>query len=134
MPVPSFVLEVLPGPGLDKDPLGFLQTCLGLVMVDAETLVIVDIVGGAAAETDDEAPLSDIVEDSQLFGKTDRVMQRGLHDGKADLAVPGRGGQCAGKADRVDVGADPVEMMLGEPYHIDPKFVGEPRLAQGLVD
>ena len=103
-------------------------------MVDAESLVIVNIVGGAAAKTDNEAPLGDVVEDSQLFGKADRMMQRGLHDCKADFAVPRRGGQCAGKADRFDIGADPIEMMLGEPDHIDAERVGEPRLAQGLVD
>ena len=61
-------------------------------------------------------------------------MQCGLHDRKADLGMPGRGRQCAGEDDRVDIGADPVEMMLGKPDHVDAEFVGEQRLAQGLVD
>src|SRR5215472_3532205 len=129
VPVPAFVLEVLLGPGFDKDLLDFLQTRLGFMMVHAEALIIVNIVGGATAETNDQAPLGNVVEDRQLFGKADRMVQRSLHNCEANFAVTRRGRQCAGKADRVDIGADPVKMMLGEPDYIDTKRVGEPRLS-----
>src|SRR6516165_9652824 len=62
------------------------------------------------------------------------MMQRGLHDGKPDLAAPGRGGERTGESDRVDIGADPVEMVLGEPNHIDAELVGQPGFTQCLVD
>ena len=57
-----------------------------------------------------------------------------LHNRKADLAMPRRSRQCAGNRDRVDIGTYAVEMMLGEPDHVDPELVGEPSLAQRLVD
>ena len=47
-------------------------------MIDAEALVIIDVVGGAAAEPDDEPALGDVVEHRQLLGEADRVMQRHL--------------------------------------------------------
>jgi hypothetical protein len=69
-----------------------------------------------------------------LLGKADRMMQRCLHNRKANLAALGRSSQRTGKADRVDIGANPVEMMLGEPNNIDPELFGQPRFAQRLVD
>jgi hypothetical protein len=62
------------------------------------------------------------------------MMQRHLQYRKADLAVPRRGRERAGKADRIGIGSDAVKMMLGEPDHIDAEFVRKPGLAQGLVD
>src|SRR5882724_1757148 len=104
------------------------------MMVDAETLIVVDVVGGTAAEPDEKATLGHVVEDRQLLSQSDRMMQCRLHDRKADLGMPGRGRQRAGEGDRVDIGADPVEMMLGEPGHVDAELVAEQRLAQGFVD
>src|SRR6266851_2963240 len=75
-------------------------------MVDAETLIVVNVKGRAAAEPDDQAALGDVVEDRQL----------------------------PGEADRVDISADSVEMMLAKPDNVDPELIGEPRFAQGLVD
>jgi hypothetical protein len=62
------------------------------------------------------------------------MMKCRLHNRKADLALPRRRRQYAGKGDRVDIGAYAVEMMLGEPDYVDPEFVGQPCLAQRLVD
>ena len=122
------------GPCLGEDVLGFVQARLCLVMIDAEALIIVDVVGAAAAEPDDEPALGQIVENGDLLGQPDRVMQRGLQDRKAERAAFQRDGQCAGKADRVGIGADAVEMMLAEPDDIDPELVGQHRLAQRFVD
>src|SRR5262249_20943987 len=130
----ALMLEVLLGPGLAKNLLGFLQTCLGLVMVDAETLIIVNIVRGPAAEADHQAPFCNIVEDCQLLSKADGMMQRGLNDCEADLAVPGRGCQCRSKTDRVDIGTDSIEMMLRQPDHVDAELVGKPSLSERFID
>ena len=103
-------------------------------MVDAKALVVIDVVGGAAAEPDDQPPLGDMVEHRELLGEAHRMMQRGLHHGKADRRASRCGGERAGKAHRVDISADAVEMVLGEPDHIDAELVRQRRLAQGLVD
>ena len=134
MPEPAMVVERLAGPRGDQNLLRLLQALLRLVMVDAEALVIVDVVRGAAAETDDEPPFGDVVEERQLLCEADRMMQRRLHDREPDLAASRRSGQRTGKADRVDIGADPVEVVLGEPDHIHAELVRQPSLAQRLVD
>ena len=82
MPV---VLELAAGPGLDHDVLGLVRRSCASVMVDAEALVVVDVVRGAAAEPDDQPALADVVEKGHLLGEADRVMQSGLDDRKADL-------------------------------------------------
>jgi len=38
-------------------------------MVDAEALIVVDVVGAAATEPDDEPALGDVVEDGDLLGE-----------------------------------------------------------------
>ena len=134
VPIPAMVLEGPLGPGGHKDVLCLLQPRLGLVVVDAKTLIVVNVVGRAAAEADNQTALGDVVEDRQLLGQADRMVQCGLHDGKAELGAPGSSRQCTCEYDRVDIGADPVEMMLGQPNHVDAQLVGEQRLAQGLVD
>jgi len=126
--------EGILGPRLDDDVLGLVEAGLRLVMVDAEALVIIDVVGAAAAEPDDEPPLRQMVDDCELLGEADRVVQRGLQDREAERGALQRDRQCAGKGDRIGVGADAVEMMLAEPDDIDAEPVGQHRLAQGLVD
>ncbi len=126
--------EACLGPGPDQDLLGLVEARLRLMVVDAKALIIIDVVGGAAAEADDEPALEDVVEHRQLLGEPDRVVQRHLQDREADFAVPGGGGERASKGDRVGIGADAVEMMLGQPDRVDAQFVGEPGFAQGLVD
>jgi hypothetical protein len=51
-----------------------------------------------------------MVDDGQLFGETHRVMQGRLQHGKADRRLPDRRRQRGGEGDRVDIGADAVEM------------------------
>ena len=60
---------------------------LRLVMVDAEPLVVVDVVGAAAAEPDDEPPFEHIVEQRHLLGEPDRMVQRGLQNREADRGM-----------------------------------------------
>ena len=122
------------GPGPDHDLLGLVEPRLGFVMVDAKALVIIDVVGRAAAEPDDQSPLGEVVDDRDLLGEADRMVQRHLQYREAEFGAAGRGGKRAGKADRVGIGADAVEMVLGEPDHVNAEFVREPSLAQGLVD
>jgi hypothetical protein len=53
MPELAMVAEPFAGPRGNQDIFRLLQTLLRLVMVDAEALVIVDVVRRTAAETDD---------------------------------------------------------------------------------
>jgi hypothetical protein len=43
------MLEFLALPGFEHNRLGFLEPALRLGMIDAEALVVVDVVGGASA-------------------------------------------------------------------------------------
>ena len=69
VPVIAFVLELLLGPSPEQDPLSFFQARLSLVVVDAEALVIVNIVRGAAAKTDNQPPLGNVVEDANCSAR-----------------------------------------------------------------
>src|SRR5437588_47276 len=62
LPEPAVMREFAAGPRLKHDRLGFIEARLRLVMVDAEALVIIDVIGAAAAEPDDEPPFRQIVE------------------------------------------------------------------------
>ena len=84
--------ELTAGPRPYQNLFRLFQALLRLVVINTETLVIINVVGRAAAEPDNEAPLGDVVEDRQLLGEADRVMQRRLYDRKADFAAPGRAG------------------------------------------
>jgi len=59
--------EFAAGPRPEHDCLGFIEARLRLVMVDAEALVVVNVIGAAAAEPDDEAPFRQIVEQRHLL-------------------------------------------------------------------
>ena len=128
------VLEVLGGPRLDHDVLGLEQPLVGLARVDAIPLVVVDIVGGAAAEADDQASPADIVDQRHLLGQADRMVQRHLRHREADLDALGARGERGGERHGIDVGADAVEMVLGQPQHLHAERVAEARLAQRLLD
>src|SRR5260221_12453434 len=45
-----------------------------------------------------------------------------------------RGRECDGEDDRIGIGRDAVEMMLGEPDNVGSELVGQQRLAHRLVD
>ncbi len=121
-------------PGLQHDRLGLLEALLRLLGRDVVALVVVDVVRRAAAQSRDDPPLGDVVEQRDLLGQADRVVQRDLRDGEADLDAAGRGGQRGGKAERIDVGADAVEMVLGQPQGVEAKLLRQPGLGDGLVD
>ena len=55
-------------PGAAHDPFGLVEPRLRFVVVDAETLVVVDVVGAAAAEPDDQSALQQVVEQRNLLG------------------------------------------------------------------
>ena len=126
--------ECAAGPCLDHDRLDLVEPRLRLVMVDAEALVIVNVVRAAAAEPDDQPAFEQVIEQRHLFGEPDRMMQRGLDDGEAEPRVTQRGGQRAGQGDRIGIDRDAVEMVLGQPDHVGAQLVGQRRLAQGLLD
>ena len=128
------MLELLAAPGLEHDRLGLLEARLRLGVVEAVALVVVDVVGGAAAQPDDQPALADVVDQRELLGHADRMMQRHLRHREADLRALRCHRQRCREADRIDIGADAVEMMFGEPDHVEAQLVGQPRLAQCLVD
>src|SRR5262249_17281067 len=134
MPEAAAMLEALFRPGSEHDPFRLLEACLRLLMVEPVALVVVNIEGGAAAETNDEPPLAHMVDERELLGEADRVVERGLEDGVAQFAAPGRSGERGREGDGVDIDAVAVEMMLGQPQYLDAELVGEAGLAQRLLD
>ena len=104
---------------------GFLQAFRGLVRVDIVSQVIIDVIGGATAKADDQAAVEQVVEERHLLGEADRVVERHLCDGEADPGVVYGRGEGGSEADRVDVGADAVEVVLGEPDGVEAEGVGE---------
>jgi hypothetical protein len=84
------VLEWFAAPGPEHEGLGFLQPCLRFGMFDPVALIVIDIVGCAAAETDKQPATAQVVDQCQLLGKADRVVQRRLKHSEADLYPPRR--------------------------------------------
>lgn len=70
--------EPAPRPRPEHDRLGFIKTRLGLVMIDAEALVVVNVIGAAAAEPDDEPAFHQIVEERHLLREPDWMVERRL--------------------------------------------------------
>ncbi len=54
------MIQRLALPGLEHDRLGLLKPSLRLGVIDAVTLVVVDIVGRAATKPDDQPALADM--------------------------------------------------------------------------
>ena len=109
------------------------RACASCV-IDAVALIVVNVVGGAAAQSDDQPALADVIDQRELLGHADRMMQRHLRHREADLRALRGGRQRGGETDRIDIGADAVEMMFREPDHVEAEFIGQSCLAQGLVD
>src|SRR5437867_126783 len=61
-------------------------------------------------------------------------MQRHLGDGEADVDLLRAGGKRGGEADGIDVGADAVEVVLGEPEHLHAERIAQLCFAQRLLD
>ena len=73
----------------------------------------------------DQAAVEQVVEERHLLGEADRVVERHLCDGEADPGVLYGRGEGSSEADRVDVGADAVEVVLGEPDGVEAEGIGE---------
>src|SRR6185437_10246161 len=134
LPEPALMGELAAGPGLEHDRLGLLEAVLGLAVVETEALVVVYVERAAAAEPDDQLALQHLVEEGDLLGETDRVVQRGLHDREADPGMLQRSREHAGDPDRIGIDGDAVEMVLGQPDDVDAERIGQHRLADRLVD
>ena len=130
IPEPALVLECAAFESAGHDRLGLVEARLRLVVVDAETLIVVDVVGAAAAQPDDQPTLGQVVEHRDLLGEAHRVVQRGLDHREAERGALQRDCQRAGERDRVGIGADAVEMVLAEPDHVGAELVRQHRLAQ----
>ena len=107
---------------------------MGLRRIDTVALVVVDVVGGPSAEPHNEATTADIVDQRDLFGQSDRMVQRHLGDRETEsdaLRAPGQGRR---ERDRIDIGADAVEVMLRQPHHLHAELIAETRLGQRLLD
>ena len=79
------MLELLAAPCLEHDGLGLLEARLRLGVVEPVALIVVDVVGGAASQPDDQPSFADVVDQRQLLGHADRMMQRHLRHREADL-------------------------------------------------
>ena len=89
---------------------------------------------GAAAEADDEAAVGQVVDQGELLGHAQRVVERGLQDGEADLDALGGHGQGGGEGGRIDVDAVAVEMVLREEGGIHAELLGELGLGDRLMN
>ena len=128
------MFECLAFPGLEHDRFGFFEPRLRFGVIDTETLIIINIVSGAAAKSDDQAAFGQVIDKRDLFRHPDRMMQRHLRHSETDFRMMRRGRQRGGETDRIDIGADAVEMMLRQPDDVEAQFVGQFRLTQGFVD
>jgi hypothetical protein len=134
VPELAFVLVILGGPRLDHDVFGFDETLVRFRRLDAVALVVVDVVRSAAAKSHHQPALADVVDQRHLLGHADRMVQRHLRDREADLDLFRARRERRGESHRVDVRADAVEMVLGQPQHFHAELVAQLRLAQGLLD
>src|SRR5262249_28294795 len=121
-------------PGLQRDRLGLLEALLRLLGRDVVALVVIDVVRRTASKAGDDTALGDVVEQRDLLSQANWMVQRRLRHRKSDLDTAGHRGQRRGKADRVDIGADAVEMMLGQPHRVEAKLLGQLGLRDGFID
>ena len=113
---------------------GLDQAIVRLVRIDAVALVVVDVVRGAPPEADEQPPSADVVDQRHLLGHADRMMERHLRDREPDVDALGAAGERRGECHRIDVGADAVEVVLGEPQHLHPELVAKLRFTQRFLD
>jgi len=102
--------------------------------VNPITLVFVDVVCGAAAQTDDQPAAAERVQQRDLLGEADRMMQRDLRHGEANPDLSGACGDRGRERHTVDVGTVAVEVVLGQPDRIEAEPVRRLRLIERLPD
>ena len=107
---------------------------MGIVRVDAKPTELVEIVGRAPAYANDHAALADIVDQCDLLGEPDGVVQGHLGHGEPNLDLLGACGDGCGEGCWVHVGAAPVEMVLCQPDHVVAKFFGQFCLPEGFFN
>ncbi|CUV03584.1 hypothetical protein MGWOODY_Clf2802 [hydrothermal vent metagenome] len=107
---------------------------MGIVRVDAITPEFVEVVSRASADADNHPSSADVVDEGDLLGEPDGVVQGHLGDGKAYLDLLGPGGDGRGESHRVDVNASAVEVVLRQPDGVEPQLVGQDRFFQRLFD
>ena len=134
VPELPLVLVVRGRPRLDHDLFGLDQAVVRLLRIDAVALVLVDVERRAAPEPDHDPASADVVDQGHLLGEADRVVQGHLGDGEADVDLLRAGGKRGGEGDGIDVGADAVEVVLGEPEHVHAEVIAQLRFVQRLLD
>jgi hypothetical protein len=92
------------------------------------------VVDRALADPNIDPTLAQIVEQGQLHGEADRMVERQLHDGKADADPLGAHSDGRGEQQRVVVDALTGEIMLGQPDVAEPELFGKAHLLDLLVD
>ena len=125
---------VFSGPRLRQNLLGFDQPALGFGERDPVAPVLVEVVGGPPSNTEDDPPVADVVQQCDLLGQPDRMMERHLHRRETDLHVPGTGDDCRCKSHWIDVSARAVYVVLTEPHPVEAKLLGQLRLTQRVSD
>ena len=134
IPVLAVVDHALLGPAVEHDLLDLLETLLRLVGIDLIGGVLVEVHHAAAAQPDDQPALADMVQQRELLGQSQRMIERRLENREADLDPRGHRAQRGGERRRIDVGGVAIEMMLGEEQGVDADLLGQHGLLQRLLD
>ena len=134
IPVFAGMHDFFLGPALDQDFFYFLKPFLRAGGVDFVAAIFVGVDQAAAPEADDQAAFADIIDQRNLLGHAERVVERGLQDRKADFDPACRHRQGGGEGRRIDVNAIAVKMMFGEEHRVHPKVFGKLGFSDGLVD
>ena len=92
------------------------------------------VVNRALAHSDIDPAPAQIVEQRKLDGEPHRVVERQLHDGKADPDPLGAHRDGRGEQQRVVVDALAGEIMLRQPDVAEPEPFGKEHLLDLLVD
>ena len=122
------------GPGFDQDLLRLQQPRLRLLRGNPIATVFIEIIRCATTKADDHASLTEVVDEGDLLGQPDRVMQGHLGHRKADANPPGAGGDGRGKGQRIDIGAAAIEVVLRQPEDVEAQGITELGLTERLVD
>ncbi len=134
IPVLAGMHDALAVPALQDDLLDLLETLLRAVRVDLVAGIFMGVDQAAAAEADDQPALAEIVDQRDLLGHPQGMVERGLQHREADLDAGGHHRQRGRERRRIDIDAVSVEVMLGEKHRIAAELLGHLRFADRLVD
>ena len=122
-PVLAVVNHALLGPAFEHDLLDLLETLLRLLGIDLIGDVLVQVHHAAATQSDDEPALAQMIQQGDLLGQPQRMVERGLKDRETDLDATGGSAQRSGERRRIDIGAIAIEVMLGEEHSVGAKLL-----------